>query len=226
MSDELTVSIGVPRGAVVLPLDTPAADLVPWAEKAARGLLDPAADEADVTALAGALSGAAADARTRAPVTALSFCPDPAAGELARIEVSTLRPPPEAAELAVRDLARYLAQPTGRSIALADVLFGDLPIGPAVRVRQQYVAASAPAGVPQDGADADRDAADGGADGREPEDGTGTVLQTVAYAARPPGTDRAVLLFVTWQALAHGERLGELADRLAETLRMVPVDTG
>lgn len=208
---ELTVSVGVPAGAVVLPLTAPADEIPGWADRTARERLGPEAPEDEVAALASALGGAVADSRTRGPVTALSFCPDPARGELARIEVSVMRPPPEAAELSVRDLANYLAGPTPRSGAPADVAHGRLPIGPAVRVRHQYVTPR-PAD-PQEWEDGDSG-----------ESGEQTVLQTVAYAARPAQTDHAVLLFVSWQALALGERLDALVDRLAETLRLVPVD--
>ncbi len=222
MSDLLTVSVGLPAGAFVLPLDTPRDELAAWAERSAAGRLGEGAEASDVAALAGALVGAAEDARQRDLITALAFCPDPRAGELARIEVSSVGAPPEAASLTVRDMANYLSMPTARSTGPAEIEFGDLPIGPAVRVRHQFV--TAPPADAENAADA-ADAAAAAADDDDGEDrGQGTIVQTAAYAARPAETDRAVLLFVSWHALAYTDRLCALTDQLAKTLKMVPVD--
>ncbi len=215
MSDSFQVSIGVPAGAVVLPVERPEEEWSAWAEEAARLRLGPDADGSDVALFSEALRGALADAATREPVTALSFCPEPGAGELARIEVSTIAPAaPGDPELTVEELGRFLSTPTGRSMQPAEILYGDLPIGPAVRVRHQYVV-DRPAG-----GTGDADEAAGG------EDGEGNLLQTVAYAARPPQTEGAVLLFVSWQALAFTDRLGDLVDHLATTLRLTSEPQG
>lgn len=198
--DDWTVYFGVPRGAVVLPVhDEP--DPGPWARKAARGQLGPETPDELVDDLADALTEATLDARMRNPVSAFFFCPDPTLGELARIEVSNLDPDDELPEVTVERMAEFLATPTERSVNRPETEYGDLPIGPAVRVCHQYV---------------DRGmgpAADAG--------GPGTILQTCAYAARPPEIGSAVLLMVSWRALAYSDELFDLTDRLAQALRLV-----
>ncbi|MEU6174345.1 hypothetical protein ABZ832_20795 [Streptantibioticus parmotrematis] len=219
MPGSLTVSVGVPGGAVELPLTLPTDGLAAWAEETARDRLGPEGEPRTVADLANALREATLDARRRGPVTALSFCPHPELGETARIEVSLIAPDAERPELTVKALADFLATPTERSMHPATVDYGDLPIGPAVRVRHQYVG-ERPA-TRYAGDDEGVDAA------VEPDDGDpdeGIIVQTVAYAALPPGSRKAVLLFASWQALALDERLSELVDRLATTLRLEPAD--
>lgn len=208
MTDALTVETGVPGGAIKLPLRTPEADLGPWSERTARERFGADADPEAVAAFADVLAGAAADARTRMPVLALSFCPDPSAGELARVEVSAMRVP-DGVTPTLRDLAGYLAQPSDVSTGAPRITYGDLPIGPSVRVRHQYVKTRT---------------GDRGPDAPLDDEGEGVILETVAYAALPPGFPHPVLMFMSWQALAYTDRLKALADKMAQTMKLVPVD--
>jgi hypothetical protein len=208
--DDWTVHYGIPAGGVELPLRG-APDPGPWAADTARERLGPDAPAELVTRLASALAAATLDARGRDPMSACFFCPDPAQGELARIEVSSLHPDEKFPELTVRQMAEWLATPSERSVNPPEVLYGDLPIGPAARVRHQYVDAGA-------GATA-ADPAAGSTDG--PADGEGTIMQTCTYATRPPEIGSVVLLTVSWRALAYSDRLFDLTDRLAEKLRLV-----
>ncbi|PWI45970.1 hypothetical protein [Streptomyces sp. ICBB 8177] len=220
MPGSLTVSVGVPGGAVELPLALPTDELAAWSEETARERLGPEGGAEAVAELANALHEATLDARRRGPVTALSFCPDPALGETARFEISLVAPDAERPELTVRALADFLATPTERSMHPATVDYGDLPIGPAVRVRHQYVVDR----QPTRNAGAGDDAGGTGQPDGDDEPGEGVIVQTVAYAALPPGSRKAVLLFGSWQALALDERLSDLVDRLATTLRLEPAD--
>jgi hypothetical protein len=225
--DDWTVHYGIPAGGVELPVRG-APDPGPWAADTARERLGPGAPAELVTQLASALAAATLDARGRDPMSACFFCPDPAQGELARIEVSSLHPDEKFPELTVRQMADWLATPSERSVNPPEVVYGDLPIGPAARVRHQYVAADAGAGAagatvagPADGT-ADGTAGgspDGSGDGSP--DGEGTIMQTCTYATRPPEIGSVVLLTVSWRALAYSDRLFDLTDRLAEKLRLV-----
>jgi hypothetical protein len=210
--DDWTVHYGIPAGGVELPLRG-APDPGPWAADTARERLGPDAPAELVTRLASALAAATLDARGRDPMSACFFCPDPAQGELARIEVSSLHPDEKFPELTVRQMAEWLATPSERSVNPPEVLYGDLPIGPAARVRHQYVDAGATAAGPAAGPAAG--ATDGSADGE------GTIMQTCTYATRPPEIGSVVLLTVSWRALAYSDRLFDLTDRLAEKLRLV-----
>jgi hypothetical protein len=199
MPELLTVSVGLPGGAVVLPVGQPPDEVPAWADRTARERLGEDAAEPDVAAFARVLTGAALDAARRDLITALAFCPEPRAGELARIEVSSVGAPDGAGPLTVSDVAKVLAGPTPESVEPAEVELLDLPIGPAARVRRRFARA--------------------GAEGAPP-----LTTLAVSYAARPPETDRAVILFVSWQRGQLTPQLTELTDRLARTLRMVPVD--
>lgn len=210
MSDHLTVSLGLPGGAIRLPLSAAPDELAPWAERAARERLGADADPAVVAAFADVLTSAANDARTRRAVLAMSFCPDPANGELARIEITGLTGFPDGSPT-IRDVAEYLARPTDRSTGPAEVVYGDLPIGSAVRVRHQYVTRSTPSPEEWEGGDSG-------------DDGEGVIVQTVAHGVLAPELAHPVVLFVSWQALAYTDRLNALADKLAQTMRVVPGD--
>lgn len=203
--DDWTVHYAIPSGGVELPVRG-APDPRPWAEETARERLGPGAPAELIGELATALAEATLDTRRRDPMSACFFCPDPAMGELARIEVSSLHPDEKFPELTVRQMADWLATPSERSVNPPEVLYGDLPIGPAARVRHQYAEAGA------DAAETDVSENDGG---------PGTITQTCVYAARPPEIGSVVLLTVSWQALAYSDRLFDLTDQLAEKLRLV-----
>jgi hypothetical protein len=199
-----TVSLGTPRAAVVLPLHGEQPDLDAWAHREARERLGAEAAEGAVDSVAAVLRGAAEDSRSRDLITAYSFRPEPELGELARIELSALAPDAVYPVLDLAILGEWLARPTPASFRPAEIDHRDLPIGPCVRVRHDFV---------RDDTDPARDPAT--------DSGEGTVVQTVAYAARPPQLDWAVLLHASWRAVAHRDKLYDLADRLAETLRLL-----
>ncbi|MFD8737675.1 hypothetical protein ACFV06_22520 [Streptomyces sp. NPDC059618] len=186
-----TVRLQAPDGAVSLPVRG-AADLDTWARDAARLRAGTGADARLIEALAVELGEAAADARGRGPIVALSYVPEPTLGELARIELSPLVADDTYPEVTVDLLQRYLAMPTDRSFRPPEAERRTLPAGPAVRVRHAYVQ------------DPDRD-------------GTGTILETCAYGICPDETWGLVLL-TSWRALAHTDALCELTDGLAKTI--------
>ncbi|MFD6295277.1 hypothetical protein ACFWFU_10765 [Streptomyces sp. NPDC060235] len=186
-----TVHMKAPDGAVTLPVRG-AVDLDSWAQEAARLRAGHDADARLTEALAVELGEAAADARTRAPIVALSYVPDPRLGELARVELSALVADETYPAVTVDLLHRYLATPTSISLRPPEAEHRTLPIGPAVRVRHAYV--------------------------QEPDrDGTGTVLETCAYGICPDEKWGLVLL-TSWRALAHTDALCALTDGLAETV--------
>lgn len=77
---------------------------------------------------------------------------------------------------------------------------GDQPIGPASRVKRQYALRGSPYGG-------------------------SPVVQTLAYAVRPEHPvplDSAVAIFMTWTDIAANDKLFDLADRTAPTLRLKP----
>lgn len=195
-TSEWNVRHGRPRGSIELPVGDVDLDLKAWSRQVAQGLLGADAGRRQVKELARALSEATLDSRKRGPISATFFCPDPSLGELARIEVLDYRPDQEYPEITLRMLADWLSFPTPQSVRPAEVEYTDLPIGPAVRVRHQYVEAA------------------GG------DDGLGAIMQTCAYAVRPEQIEGAVLLMASWRALAYSDRLFELTDTIAGMLRL------
>ncbi|MEU1270209.1 hypothetical protein [Streptomyces sp. NPDC005799] len=183
-----TVRLKAPDDAVRLPVREPV-DLAAWAVEAARERTD---DERLVPALAEELHEAAADARTRGPVAALSYVPEPHRGELARIELSALLADDTYPTMTVDLLARYLTTITAISFRPPEAEYHDLPAGPSVRVRHAYVQ------------DADRD-------------GTGTILETCAYGI-VPDEGWGLVLLTSWRAMARTDELCALTDDLARTV--------
>ncbi|MFI6565404.1 hypothetical protein [Streptomyces sp. NPDC050534] len=190
-----TVHMKAPDDAISLPVRA-TVDLATWAKDAAMRRVDAGDDSQLVEALAEELRLAAEDARTRGPVTALSYVPEPRLGELARVELSALVADETYPTMTVELLERYLAAPTADSFRPPEAEPRTLPVGPAVRVRHAYV---------QD-------------PGR---DGTGTVLETCAYGIVPDAKWGLVLL-TSWQQQAYGDALCELTDRLAQTVSLSP----
>jgi hypothetical protein len=228
-TDDWNVRYGRPRGSIELPVRE-RFDVRKWAKEIARGVLAPGAPKEQVAALADALAEATLDSRRRDPVSAVFFCPDPALGELARIEVSDYVPDGAYPEITLPMMAEWLSSPTRQSVRPAEVSYVDLPIGPAVQVRHQYVAAG-PGGpgasaVPQGGGagngENDRGAGNDGdaGNGGDGDEGLGRIVQTCAYAARPPEIGAVVLLMASWQALAYSDQLFDLTARIAQMLRL------
>ncbi|MFD4599089.1 hypothetical protein ACFWPQ_13770 [Streptomyces sp. NPDC058464] len=190
-----TVRMKAPEDAISLPVRVAGVDLHAWAVEAAARHVGP--DDPDpklLGALAAELRAAAADSRERAPITALSYVPEPRLGELARIELSALVADDTYPTMSVELLQRCLAAPTPVSYRPPEAELRGLPAGPAVRVRHAYVQ------------DVGRD-------------GLGTVMETCAYGIRADETWGLVLL-TSWQALAHTDALCELTDELARTVRV------
>ena len=186
-----TVRMKAPEDAVALPVREPV-DLALWAMDAARQRVGEGGDERLIEALAEELREAAADARTRGPVTAFSYVPEPRLGELARVELSALVADDTYPTMTVDLLRRYLTTPTPISFRPPEAEPRELPVGPAVRVRHAYVQ------------DADRD-------------GTGTILETCAYGIVPDAKWGLVLL-TSWREQAHTESLCALTDGLAQAV--------
>jgi hypothetical protein len=197
-TDEWNVRYGRPRGSIELPVHE-SFDVKAWAKEIAKGVLPPDAPRKTVKELATALAEATLDSRRRDPISASFFCPDPALGELARFEVISYQPDEQYPEITLQMMADWLSSPTEQSLQPAEVSYTDLPIGPAVRVRHQYVADK---------------------DGPANTEGLGTIVQTCAYAARPPEIGSVVLLMVSWRAPAYSDRLFELTDTIAGKLRL------
>ena len=190
------VTAGVPGGAIPLPVNE-VGDMTSWAHSTARARMPYDSGEEDVEKFAQMLLDCTSESRTRGPkAIAMAFCPDPTLGELARIEVSTMDPSPGWPSLELKQLADFFAGPLHPHALLEPhVATRDLPAGPSVRIRQQFVTEVG-------------------------EDQMGKIMHSIVYAIRPPDIPAAVVLSVAWQALYYSDQLTELADKVAETVRV------
>jgi hypothetical protein len=188
-----TCSISHPDGWVTLPA-TGTENPWPWAAERVREMLGPEAETAQVDALAADLVAWTQDSREREPTMALAFYPDPAGPLVAMCEIQDYHPDEMVGEITLDWLASTFGMAEG-TLGEVETMKGDLPAGPAVRIRQMTE------GAP------DRE-------GRRP------VLETLTYGVRPPGIDAAVVLLFSWVGLALGAELTEMADEMAETLEI------
>ncbi|MFF5143913.1 hypothetical protein ACFY6U_29985 [Streptomyces sp. NPDC013157] len=193
MSDIETCGIVCPTDWVPLPLD-PSDDVKKWAKITAAELFDrsrAAGYELDSRALRKDLRGWAEDSRSRGPLYGFAFYPDGFDTALALLEVEVVRPDETVPRFSLDWLADTFST---HEFGTPQISHPELPIGPAVRLRQNFAADGMPRGGP------------------------GVLLQTVTYGVLPEGTDNAVVLQVSWTVPGIDEEMEEAADSIALTL--------
>jgi hypothetical protein len=145
------------------------------------------------------LASATYAARAREAMYGLVFYTMPTApGPLAFLDVMRIIPDRRTyPELTFEVLHKIYAEPGADSLGGIDEQQVELPSGPALRVRRQRA---------------------------EPGDPTGqsTVMEGVTYAIRPPGITDAIVVTMTWAALAYGDRLATMADAIAQSVQVTP----
>jgi hypothetical protein len=92
-------------------------------------------------------------------------------------------------------LEEIFGGPSADTVGEAVVSREKLPGGPAVRVRRMRVEDADPAGQ-------------------------GTIVEGVTHAIQPQGIDGAIVATMTWTALQLGDKLAEMADAIARTIRV------
>lgn len=198
MAGSWNCGVSCPRDWVPLPL---AEDVDPWVwarheAPAVAALAGHAAPEPEfLRALENDLASRAEDSRSRAPIHAFALYRDALPDALAVLEVTSVEPDDTVPEITLRWLEEAFTAP---EFGTAQSLSARLPAGPAVRLRQRVAGAEAYPG------------------------GGRPVVETLTYGVLPRGFDLAVLVLVSWTALAAGDALVETADRIAETLRVTP----
>ncbi|GAA2012880.1 hypothetical protein GCM10009839_04290 [Catenulispora yoronensis] len=190
------ITMARPEIAIRLPIGEDG-DLSTWAEMTARAHQGYDAPEADVVRFAEAILAAAADSSKREVAMAYLLPDEVSPVEMARIEVVDVNPDQTVPAVTLDWLEQVYSVPGAELVAPVDVWRGELPAGPAIRVVRQVLT------------DVD-------------EFGDGLLVHSVVYAVRPPGTDFAVVLSVTWSAVLLAEELLEMADALAQTVQVLP----
>ncbi|MDN3268480.1 hypothetical protein [Streptomyces sp. MA15] len=193
MSDIRTCGIVVPTDWVPLPLE-PSDDVRGWSKSTAVELCErgrAAGHELDRRTLRRDLRARAEDSRSRDPFHAFALYPDGFDSALALLEVDLIWPDETVSRITLDWLAETFS---ADDFGGPKVTHTELPVGPAVRIRQN-LAMSGPYG-------------------RDP----GVLLETVTYGVLPAGSQAAVMLLASWSVPGLTEEMEEAVDGIAPTL--------
>ena len=189
------VALPVPVDGVALPLGDKG-DVKAWARSVAQSRMAGQGGPGEVEAYADMLVAATADSEERGATLAIVFAPYPSAGEVGRIEVLDYVPSagmPELPELS--EIVDWLSSPAGGAADRPEIVYGELPLGPAARLKFQVLS--------------DPDA-----------DDAATLLKNTVYVLRPREHDCIVVMNVTWASGAFTVELDKLADQLARQIQI------
>jgi hypothetical protein len=147
--------------------------------------------ELDKSALRRDLLARAKDSRSREPFYAFAFYPDGFDAALAILEVDLIHPDATVPKITLDWLADTFS---AHDFGPPQISRTELPIGPAVRIRQNFAADDPPA------------------------DGAGILLETLTYGTLPTGAETAVMLLMSWTVPGLDAEMEEAADSMAQTL--------
>lgn len=191
------VVLPLPKDGIALPVgDT--GDLRSWAESVAHSRMAGSAYPEEIASFADTLVQATADSAERGASLAIVFAPYPRSGESGRIEVRDYVPSagmPQLPELT--EVVQWLSSPAGGATEAPEVVYGELPLGPAARLRFQVLA-----------------------DPKGPEDLDAGILKNSVFILRPRDYECLVVMNVTWAAGVFTEELDQLADSLAQRMQI------
>jgi hypothetical protein len=198
---DIKIGLSYPPGWVQLPVGTSKKlegdkQLAAWADQTAQRMLGDADPDA-VRERVRQLVQLTVSCRARNDRSGLAFYPEPADGMVAMLDVTSYAPDRENPVITLELLEEIYATPTADTIGEILKSRVSLPSGQAVRVRATRVEEPDPTGH-------------------------GTVMEGVTHAIRPPGFDGAVVATMTWTALQLGDKLAEMADAIARTIRVGP----
>ncbi|MFH9602245.1 hypothetical protein ACH4MK_16400 [Streptomyces rochei] len=185
--------IVLPADWVSLPVE-PSDDVRGWSKTTAVELRDrsrAAGYDIDKATLRKDLRSRAEDSRSREPVHAFALYPDGFDFALAILEVSLIYPDDTVPEITLDWLAETFS---ADDFGPPEISRADLPIGPAVRIRQNF--------------------ASGTRSRRRP----GILMETLTYGVLPTGAESALMMLMSWTLPGLSEEMETAADSIAETL--------
>jgi hypothetical protein len=148
-----------------------------------------------VSARASDLARLTRGARARNDWYGLVYYPSFANALVALLDIKAYVPGREYKTITLDVLEEIFGGPSADTVGDAAVGREQLPGGPAVRVRRMRVEEGDPTGQ-------------------------GTIIEGVTHAIQPPGIDGAVEVTMTWTVLQLGDKLAEMADAIARTIRV------
>lgn len=150
--------------------------------------IDPDAVRADLRARA-------EDSRSRDPFYAFAFYPDGFDAALGILEVDLIHPDDSVPSITLDWLTKTFS---ADDFGPPQVTRIDMPIGPSVRIRQNFAAQGAPP------------------------DGPGILLETLTHGIVPTGTESAVVFLMSWTMPGIAQAMEESADSIVKTLTVGP----
>lgn len=193
VSDIRGVGIVTPNDWVSLPIE-PSDDVRSWSKTTAAELRDRSKAEGydlDKATLRRDLRSRAEDSRSREPFYAYALYPDGFDFALALLEVDLIHPDATVPEITLDWLAETFS---AHDFGPPKISRTDLPIGPAVRIRQNFAAGSRLCRRP------------------------GVLMETLTYGALPTGAESALMMLVSWTVPGLSEEMETSADSIVETL--------
>jgi hypothetical protein len=193
VSDISACGIVVPTDWVPLPVE-PSDDVKSWAKSTAAELRErskAAGYELDKRMLRKELLARADDSRSREPFYAFAFFPDGFDTALAILEVDLIHPDETVPTITLDWLAETFS---ADDFGPPRISQKDLPVGRAVRIRQDFDAASA--STP----------------------GPGVLMETLTYGILPTGTNSAVMVLGSWTVPGISEEMEAAVDSIAQTV--------
>jgi hypothetical protein len=199
---DFNIEFSYPKGWVQMPTDSKKIlerdrDLEKWAAETARAILGPDASPDMLEQRAGELTQLTKGSRARKAWYGLAFYPVGAPAFISLLDIKRVTPDRQYPELTLDLLQGMYAKYSADTVGDLEVSRTELPSGPAVRVRGKQI------------------------EGRDPA-GQGALIEEVTHAIRPPGTGDAVVMQMSWTELRLGDKLAEMADAIAKTVRVTP----
>ncbi|WP_405769030.1 hypothetical protein [Streptomyces sp. NBC_01538] len=193
MSDLRECGIVCPTDWVELAIE-PTDNVRRWARSTAADLRQrsrAAGYELDAKVLEKDLRAQAEDSRRRDPFYAFALYPDGFDNALATLEIDLIHPDAAVPRITLDWLAEtFSAHDFGPPL----ITRTEVPIGPAVRIRQNF-ATAAPSS-----------------------DGPGVLLETLMYGVLPTGAESAVVFLMSWTVPGIADEMEEAAAGIVKTL--------
>lgn len=193
MSQLMSCGIECPLDWVPLPVEA-GDDVTLWAKTTAAQLVErgrAAGYDLNEKAVRNDLKARSKDSRGRDPFYAFALYPDGFDAALATLEVDLIHPDDAVPEISLDWLAETFSTD---DFGPPDISHRDLPVGRAVRIRQNFAAKTSWLKKP------------------------GVLLETLTYGVVPEGAESAIVMLVSWTVPGVAEMLEESADSIANSL--------
>jgi hypothetical protein len=196
------ITFGFPEGWVQLPVTNSTKvkhdkELERWAAGTAPRTLGGNATPEQVTRRTRDLVELTVGCRLRKDWYGLVFYPRGTAGLIAALDIERYVPSRKYPQINLEVLKGIFGREAVNTVGEIVSSRTDLPSGPALRVRSKHVEDPDPTGL-------------------------GTISEELTYAICPPTLTDALVLTMSWTALQIGDKLAEMADAIARTIRVTP----